>query len=184
MDSKDQVSSGSQSGSFISRCWLKLTKHLSAEAEVDFYFFKAHPKTAIGWIIVCTLVCIVIGGGIAIPHFYHKWTTPPVEPSILVVCPDPTRASEGAFYQDGAVQQKGFNAARIEAESFPGKLKVKYHHMKGEETADEILQAMQDSYAKEGGTFFVMTMSGKLRSVRDHFKRWHNECVTNPCIIV
>jgi hypothetical protein len=179
MDPKDQIPTGSASGSFIRRFWAALRKHIAPEAEMDFYIFKAHPKTAVGWIIACTLACIVIAAGIAIPHFYSKWTGPSFKPSILVMCPDYRRASENAFYQDGVVQKKGFDTALIEADRLPGKLDVDFAYMNSDETAAELLKVMQERYSKEGRTFFVMTMSGKLLRLRAHFKRWHDDCVRN-----
>jgi len=105
---------------------------------------------------------------------------PPVlSPAIAVFFPDPTRASEGAFYQDGVVQQKGFDKAVIDSEGVASRLQVSFHHIKKEDTASDIMKEIRLAYDSEGATFFVMTMSSKVSDIRQHFSHWRTECLRN-----
>lgn len=132
------------------------------------------PDTAAG---VITLVIIAAAISIASLIWASKGRTPgSTEPeAIQVFVPDPERSSEGAFYQDGLVQVKGFNKAKQEAEPLPNRLNVILQPIKREETADELMKRMRLLY-EQGSTYFVMTMSGKVADIRKHFTDWHARC--------
>jgi len=102
---------------------------------------------------------------------------PEMPPIITVFLPDPTRFSENAFYQDGAVQKRGFDKAQQDAEGLPNRLKVDFYFMKKEDTAEATFGAMKDLYENKGTTYFVMTMSGKVGGVQKYFEDWHSACI-------
>src|SRR5205807_420162 len=65
------------------------------------------------------------------------------------------------------------------AGGIPNKLSVEFHFMLLDDTPRKLLLEMKELYEKKGSTFFVMTMSGKIAAIREHFKAWHDECVRN-----
>lgn len=100
-------------------------------------------------------------------------------PSISIFLPDPARANEGAFYQDGSVQRRGFEKALLDSEKVPNRLQVAYHYMKREDAAKDILAKMRQAYESENATYFIMTMSSKVGDIREHFMRWRKECLSD-----
>jgi hypothetical protein len=98
-------------------------------------------------------------------------------PPIQVFLPDWERPTDGAFYQDGLVQERGFVKAVQDADSIPNKLPVSYQRMYHTDSAETLLGSMKRLYTEQGSTFFVMTMSTKVEAVRKGFIAWHRECV-------
>jgi hypothetical protein len=106
---------------------------------------------------------------------------------IQVFLPEWNGVREGDFYQDGAIQRKGFDQAEIEARRIPDVLGVQYNEMHEDKSAQEILKLMEKHY-REGSSYFIMTMSSKVEDVLPSFKAWHRQCVnskkTEPILIV
>jgi hypothetical protein len=107
--------------------------------------------------------------------------------AIQVFLPDWKGLREGDFYQDGAIQKKGFDQAESEARGIPDALDVGYNGMHESVSAQELLASMQEHYRK-GSTYFIMTMSDKVENILPSFKAWHRQCVNSkaaePILIV
>jgi hypothetical protein len=162
---------------------------LSRVNTISFYGISIKPETNAGKVFAVVLLLLVaLASVLAVRGADVLKPRPPVtRNSIKVFLPDWSRGSEGAFYQDGFVQWAGFEQAQLDAVTLPNRLAVSYEKMKPDVSPEELLQRMQASY-EEGATFFVMTMSTKVRDLRDHFKKWHDECVRDkkrePILIV
>jgi len=102
---------------------------------------------------------------------------PLLQSSIQVFLPDPSSTSTEEFYQDGAVQRIGFERADHEGASLPGRLPIGYKTMTSNQSPEEIIRTMKQLYDDKEATFFVMTMSGKIAELHEHFKKWHDQCV-------
>lgn len=151
------------------------------EPSVDTGLFgKFLLKSRVAKIILAALSLVAFAGMVWEFVGKVKAAFPPIpQPSILVILPDPDKREDGAFYQDGFVQKLGFQKALEDTEFIPGKLMVRYHYMKRDDSPDAILASMKEAYRHDGATFFVMTMSTKIADLRHHFEAWHNECVKN-----
>lgn len=77
------------------------------------------------------------------------------------------------FYQDGAVQKRGFHQAEAEAISVPGALKVEYNDMHESEEPGDLLRKIKDLY-EQGSRYFVLTMSSKAEGILPAFKEWRS----------
>jgi hypothetical protein len=168
---------GEQNSGKHNPIYVWLNKHFTIILELRLKFIKVIPKSRLGRVIVILLGVLIVCGGIytfVFPNwkkeFRHK-------PSIAVFVPDEKRVLEGAFYQDGVVQRKGFESALLDAEQLPNKLEVSFYDMKRDDTPNQLLIEMKALYIKQGATYFIMTMSGKVIGLREHFKNWHAECV-------
>jgi len=154
--------------------------HVKAEYEIQIGATKFKAESTLAknlFRLISVIVTVFLIGGFCFKIYSFFQKPLPRDPSICVFLPDSTHSSDGAFYQDGAVQKKGFDSALLDAEQLPNRLKVVFHEMKRDDPPDQLLKTMQELYDKDGATFFIMTMSGKVLGVRDHFKNWHNECV-------
>jgi hypothetical protein len=108
--------------------------------------------------------------------FYNEITSPPGDTMYVFL---PNTSEEGAFYQDGAVQKRGFDMAIKEAKSSGTyKLEVKFIPMRQSEEEGEKkpIELMKKLYEEKGATYFVMTMSAKVAELRKDFIEWHKEC--------
>ena len=140
--------------------------------------FTAHskPMIVLFWFITISLTLFFVGSFAT--KVYSSIRTPPLPPpSICVLLPDPASFSDGAFYQDGVVQKRGFTKAEDDADKLSNRLRVQYIYMRREVSADTLLNQMKMEYAQSGATYFVMTMSSKIEAIRSHFINWHNDCV-------
>jgi hypothetical protein len=152
--------------------WFK--RHWDSVQEWRFFGIKVVPKS-----LPAKVISVIISLGMFLSLLYGLAVQfiSLTAITVQVFLPNPDRGDDGAFYQDGAVQKKGFDKALDEAEKIPGKLKVEFNFMKRDDTPEIIMAAMKESYEKRGGTFFVMTMSTKIGAIRAHFERWHDDCV-------
>jgi hypothetical protein len=133
------------------------------------------PETAAG-IITLLAIATALGVGSLVWASKSRLGTGVETQAVQVFVPDPTRATDGAFYQDGLVQVRGFEKAKQDAEALPRCLTVVFQPIKREETADELVKRMQVLY-EQGSTYFIMTMSGKVSDIKNHFGNWHAACV-------
>jgi hypothetical protein len=166
-----------------------LRKHFEIRKEVNFWLFKLKGNTTLGWILICIMSVALL----AIPSIFGyqllrlKNIMAKRVPSIVVFRPDPKQCSEGAFYQDGVVQDSGFTTALENTIGLPGRLDVKFYSMGLGDSPKRLLEVMQKYYSDSGGTYFIMTMSSKVYDTRQLFKEWHNQCIssglTEPILI-
>jgi hypothetical protein len=150
-----------------------------------------HPTTPKG-VLFSLLIAVILGAvslvGFGKIHAFGDSQAGIQTEAIQVFLPDPDRASEGAFYQDGLVQKRGFERAKQDADSFARKLDVEYQPMKLEDTPEALLGTMKRLYNERGSSFFVMTMSSMVGKILNSFKLWHQECIKEhkrlPVLIV
>ena len=94
---------------------------------------------------------------------------------IQIFLPDYNGQKEGDFYQDGAVQWRGFERAKVDGASIDHALDVTYNPMDQNETPEVLFQRMKKRY-DEGSRYFIMTMSSKVENILGRFKNWHDDC--------
>lgn len=123
---------------------------------------------------ICTAVALIVNFA---QYFSHSLQ--PVAPMICVFLPNYKFATGGAFYQDGVVQQAGFDKAVFDSKSLVNCLKVDFQYMELHDTPDVLINRMKKLYTEAGATYFVMTMSSKVCDLRERFMKWHDECVYN-----
>jgi len=186
MEPAQQDSQNSENGQpqpFWLRCWTRLKNHFDFTLKGSVGPTEVTPKTKPAKLFLIAVTGVVVIGSVIffftqIHNIYNYFKkAPPRDPTIEVFLPNPTRESEGAFYQDGAVQKRGFDTAMMAAEDWPNKLNVDFQPMSLEESPEMLLQRMKNLYETNGATFFVMTMSTKVGGILRHFESWHNECV-------
>ena len=106
---------------------------------------------------------------------------------IQVFLPKWDGKNKGDFYEDGAVQWKGFKQAEKEAKGIPDALNVEYNPMYMKTSGRDILKSMQKLYRNKHSLYFVITMSGKVEDVSGEFKAWRKKCAkageTPPVLI-